>query len=172
MRQVMRQTASYALAAFAAIAALDWLFQKHQFMKEHRMSKDDVKKEYKEQEGDPQVKGQRKQLHQEMVMSDQVQGVKNADVLITNPTHLAIALEYKKGKTPLPVILAKGEGRLAERMMKAAEAAGVPIMRNIPLAHDLFDQGTELQYIPAELIEPVAEVLRWLRDLREKGGVA
>jgi type III secretion protein U len=169
LRQVMRQTASYSLAAFVAIAALDWLFQRHQFLKEHMMSKEDLKNEYKEQEGDPQIKGQRKQLHQEMVMSDQTQSVKNADVLITNPTHLAIAIEYKEGKTLLPVILAKGEGLLAERMMKIADAAGIPIMRNVPLAHDLFDQGTELEYIPSALIEPVAEVLRWLQELREKG---
>jgi type III secretion protein U len=172
LRQVMRGTAGYCLAAFVCIAALDWLFQKRQFLKEHRMSKEDVKNEYKESEGDPQIKGQRKQLHQEMVMNDQVRSVKNADVLVTNPTHLAIAIEYKEGRTPLPVILAKGEGLVAARMIREAEAAGVPIMRNVPLAHDLFEQGRELQYIPSGLIEPVAEVLKWLRELRAGEGGA
>ncbi|MDR1613545.1 MAG: type III secretion system export apparatus subunit SctU [Planctomycetota bacterium] len=167
---VMRQTASYCLAAFAAIAAVDWLFQRRQFLKEHMMSKEDVKNEYKEMEGDPHIKGQRKQLHQEMVMSDQAGAVRRSDVLVTNPTHLAIAIEYKEGKTPLPVILAKGEGYLAERMMRIAEEAGVPIMRNVPLAHDLWEQGHELEYIPSGLIEPVAEVLRWLRELRDREG--
>ena len=170
LREVMRGTASYCAAAFIAIAAVDWLFQRNQFMKEHMMSKEDVKNEYKEMEGDPQVKGQRKQLHQEMVMNDQMESVKNADVLVTNPTHLAIAIEYKQDKTPLPVVLAKGEGAVAARMIKVAEEAGVPIMRNVPLAHDLWEKGRELEYIPSELIEPVAEVLVWLRDLRERGG--
>ncbi|MDR3211651.1 MAG: type III secretion system export apparatus subunit SctU [Planctomycetota bacterium] len=167
---VMRDTATYSIAAFVAIAALDWLFQRWQFLKEHRMSKDEVKKEYKEMEGDPQIKGQRRQLHQEMAMEDRAQSVRQADVLVTNPTHLAIAIEYKSEKNPLPVILAKGEGALAARMMKIAAEAGIPVMRNVPLAHDLWEQGQEMQYIPSSLIESVAEVLVWLRDLRESQG--
>jgi len=170
LRLVLWRASLYCAAAFALIAAADWLFQRWQFMKEHKMSKEDIKQEFKQMEGDPQIKGQRKQLHQEMVMNDQAQSVRQADVLVTNPTHLAIAIEYKPEKTPLPVVLAKGEGALAERMMKIAEEAGVPIMRNVPLAHDLWEQGQELQYIPSSLIEPVAEVLRWLRELKEKGG--
>ncbi len=167
---VMQNVATYCLAAFAAIAALDWFFQRYQFMKEHRMSKEDVKNEYKEQEGDPQIKGKRKQMHQEMANDNSTQAVRRADVLVTNPTHLAIAIEYKQDKTPLPLILAKGQGHLAERMIKVAEECGVPIMRNVPLAHDLWEQGEELHYIPSSLIEPVAEVLRWLRDLRASEG--
>ncbi len=170
MRMVMRETVFYLFACLAAICAADWFFQRQQFLKEHMMSKEDVKNEYKEMEGDPQIKGQRKQLHQELVMGDQVASVKKADVLITNPTHLAIAIEYKPDKTPLPVILAKGRGELAARMVREAEKAGVPVMRNVPLAHDLYEQGQELHYIPETLIEPVAEVLIWLRELREKEG--
>ena len=170
MRMVMRDTVIYLAACLAAICGADWFFQRQQFLKEHMMSKEDVKNEYKEMEGDPQIKSQRKQLHQEMVMSDQAQSVKRADVLITNPTHLAIAIEYKRDKTPLPVILAKGQGELAARMIKEAEQAGVPIMRNVPLAHDLWEQGEELHYIPDTLIEPVAEVLIWLRELGENQG--
>lgn len=166
-RSIMRQTAFYMLAAYAAVAGADWFLQKQMFLKEHMMSKEDVKNEYKEMEGDPHIKGQRKQLHQEMVMSEQVSSVKNADVLVTNPTHLAIAIEYKEDKTPLPVILAKGAGIVAERMIREAERYGVPIMRNVPLAHDLYEKGEDLAYIPSELIEPVAEVLLWLRELRE-----
>jgi len=170
LRIILWRTTLYCVTAFIFIAVLDWLFQRRQFLKEHMMSKEEIKNEYKQMEGDPQIKGQRKQLHQEMVMNDQAQSVRQADVLVTNPTHLAIAIEYKPDKTPLPVILAKGEGYLAERMMKIAEEAGVPIMRNVPLARDLWDQGEELQYIPSSLIEPVAEVLRWLRDIKEKEG--
>ena len=169
LRTVMWQAAVYSGIGFVCIAAADWLFQRRQFLKEHMMSKEDIKQEFKQMEGDPQIKGQRKSLHQEMVMNDQAQSVRQADVLVTNPTHLAIAIEYKPDKTPLPVILAKGEGGMAERMMKIAEEAGVPIMRNVPLAHDLWEQGEELSYIPSSLIEPVAEVLRWLREIKEGG---
>ena len=168
LRTIMKETVQYCFAAFIVIAAADWLLQKYLFTKQHMMSKQDIKQENKESEGDPQVKSQRKQMYQEMSANDKTESVKYADVLVTNPTHLAIAIEYKQDKTPLPIILAKGEGALASRMIKAAEQAGVPIMRNVPLAHDLWEKGRELEYIPSELIESVAEVLVWLRDLRER----
>lgn len=88
----------------------DYLFQKWQYTKNHMMSKDEVKREYKEMEGDPQVKGKRKQLHQEMLSQNALGNVRKAKVLVTNPTHYAVALDYEKDRTPLPVILAKGEG--------------------------------------------------------------
>jgi type III secretion protein U len=134
------------------------------------MSKDEVKQEYKTMEGDPHIKGQRKQLHQEMMQNDAVSSARNATVLVTNPTHLAIALRYEEEKTPLPMILAKGEGALAEKMIEAAREAGVPVMQNIPLAHALFEQGRADQYIPSDLIEPVAAVLRVVRELVERQG--
>ncbi len=168
LREVMGETVQYCIAAFVVIAALDWLFQRYLFLKQHMMSKEDIKNENKEAEGDPQVKSQRKQMYQEISANDKTESVRNADVLVTNPTHLAIAIEYKRDKTPLPIILAKGEGALAARMIKIAGEAGIPVMRNVPLAHDLWEKGRELEYIPSELIEPVAEVLVWLRDLRER----
>src|SRR5690606_13512070 len=103
--------------------------------------------------------------HQEMSMQGAVQSARKASVLITNPTHLAIALYYEPDETPLPVVLAKGEGGLAEAMKRAAEEEGVPIMQNIPLAHSLMERAEPDQYIPSELIEPVAEVLRLVRKL-------
>jgi type III secretion protein U len=86
-------------------------------------------------------------------------------VVVTNPTHLAIALYYDQDETPLPVVLAKGEGTLAMEMMRAAREAGVPVMQNIPLARALMADAQPDQYIPSELIEPVAEVLRLVRKL-------
>ncbi len=168
LREVMGEAVQYCFAAFIVIAALDWMFQRHLFTKQHMMSKEDIKNENKESEGDPQIKSQRKQMYQELSANDKTVSVRSADVLVTNPTHLAIAIEYKQDKTPLPIILAKGEGALAARMIRAAEEAGVPIMRNVPLAHDLWEKGRELEYIPSELIESVAEVLIWLRELRER----
>jgi type III secretion protein U len=167
-KAVMVSMAQWVLAGYVVLAAIDWWLQKRQFRKQLMMSKDEVKKEYKESEGDPHVKGHRKQLHKEMVLGDAPAKAKKATVLVTNPTHKAIALYYEPGETKLPVILAKGEGFVAQRMIEAAEEAGVPIMRNIPLARALFAEGKTDDYIPAEFIEPVAEVLRWVAQLRRE----
>lgn len=151
---------------FCVIAMLDYLFQRWQYTKQHMMSKDEVKREYKEMEGDPHIKSKRKQLHQEMVSQSALGNVRKAKVLVTNPTHYAVALDYEKDKTPLPIIVAKGEGLLAKRMIEVAKEEGIPIMQNVPLARDLFRNGTENAYIPRDLIGPVAEVLRWVQSLR------
>ena len=81
--------------------------------------------------------------------------------------HFPVALDYEKDRTPLPVILAKGQGVLAQRMIETAREEGIPIMRNVPLARSLYEQGTENAYIPQDLIGPVAEVLRWVQSLRQ-----
>lgn len=155
-------------AVFCVIAALDYFFQRWQYNKEHMMSKDEVKREYKEMEGDPQVKGKRKQLHKELLSQGALDNVRRAKVLVTNPTHYAVALDYEKNTTPLPVVLAKGEGELALRMIAVAKQEGIPIMRNVPLARALFEEGTENAYIPKEFIGPVAEVLRWVQDIEKQ----
>jgi type III secretion protein U len=153
---------------FCVLAGLDYMFQRWRYNKDHMMSKDEVKREYKEMEGDPQMKHRRRQLHRELSAQNTLAYVRKAKVLITNPTHYAVALDYEKDKTPLPVILAKGEGSLARRMIETAKQEGIPIMRNVQLARDLFSQGTEMSYIPSELIGPVAEVLRWLQSLERR----
>ena len=155
-----------AAGVFCVIAAADWFFQKWQFNKQNMMSKDEIKREFKESEGDPLIKSKRKQLHQEMIAQNQMANVRKAKVLVTNPTHFAVALDYEKDRTPLPVILAKGQGVLAQRMIRVAEEDGIPIMRNVPLARSLYEQGTEQSYIPQDLIGPVAEVLRWVQSLQ------
>ncbi len=157
-----------AAGAFCVIAALDYLYQRHKYNQNHMMSKDEVKREYKESEGDPHIKSRRKQMHKEMIAQNSLDNVRKAKVLVTNPTHYAVALDYEKGRTPLPVILAKGEGLLAKRMMDVAKQEGIPIMRNVPLARALFRDGTENAYIPQDLIGPVAEVLRWVQSLERK----
>ncbi len=153
---------------FCVIAMADYLFQRWQYNKQHMMSKDEVKREFKEMEGDPHIKGKRKQLHQEMISQNSLGNVRKAKVLVTNPTHFAVALDYEKDKTPLPVIVAKGEGLLAKRMIEVARQEGIPIMQNVPLARELFRNGTENSYIPQDLIGPVAEVLRWVQSLRRE----
>jgi type III secretion protein U len=152
---------------FLVLAALDYFFQRRQYIKGLKMSKDEVKREYKEMEGDPQIKGKRKQLHQEMAMSNTLATVRKARVVVTNPTHVAVALLYDEKKTPLPVIAAMGEGLLARRIVDIAREEGIPIMRNVSLARALLQDGAENEYIPAELIRPVAEVLRWAQTLKD-----
>lgn len=155
--------------AYTAIALADFVWQRHSHRKSQMMTKSEVKQEYKQMEGDPLIKHKRKQLHQEMLQEGAVQSARKATVLVTNPTHLAVALHYEDGETPLPVVLAMGEGALAERMRRAAREAGVPVMQNIPLARALTEQSTAGQYIPSDLVEPVAELLRLLQQLIAEG---
>jgi type III secretion protein U len=154
--------------AYVVIALADFAWQRHQHVKGLMMSKEEIKQEFKEAEGDPHIKHKRKHLHQEMLQQGAVQSTRKASVVITNPTHLAIAIQYDKDKTPLPVVVAKGEGNLAERMVRAAREEGIPVLQNIPLAHALMDTAALDQYIPSELIEPVAAVLRLVQDMQRE----
>lgn len=152
--------------AYIVIALADLGWQRFQHRKQLMMTKSEVKREHKESEGDPRIKQKRKQLHKEMVMQGAVAASRKATVLVTNPTHYAIALYYEEEETPLPIVLAMGDGVLASEMIAAAREAGVPVMQNIPLAHALIAKAAIEQYIPSELIEPVAEVLRLVMQLR------
>ena len=155
--------------AYFVIAGFDFVYQRLQHRKQLMMSKDEVHREYKEMEGDPHIKHKRRHLHQEMLAEGAVHAARNASVVVTNPTHLAVALRYDGPEaTPLPVVLAKGEGALAQRMKAAAIEAGVPVMQNIPLARALMRDAVAEQYIPAELVEPVAEVLRAVREMKDE----
>lgn len=157
--------ALYVAVPAVLIAAADFAFTRWNFKRKNRMSKDEVKREYKESEGDPLIKGMRRSLHQQLLAEGQVQRAREASVLVVNPTHIAVALLYDREKVPLPMVTAIGTEMLAQRMIKAAEEVGVPVMRNVPLARALFEDATVDRYIPSHLIEAVAEVLRALRDL-------
>lgn len=131
------------------------------------MSKYDVKQEYKQSEGDPQLKGERKQLHREMINGGGVGNVKNADVVVKNPEHIAVALQYdKETEDAAPVVVAKGQRIWAEKILDEARRHNVPIVRNVPLAHALnkVEIGDE---IPEELFDAVAEVLNFVYSLSE-----
>lgn len=151
---------------YAIIAAADFAWQRRQHIKGLMMSKDEVKKEYKEAEGDQHIKHQRRHIHKEMLEEGAVQKARQASVIVTNPTHLAIAILYEKDKTPLPVVLAKGEGTTAARMVQAARQAGVPVLQDIPLARALMENAQLDQYIPSEFIEAVAEVLKIVQSMQ------
>lgn len=152
---------------YVTIAAADYFFQKFQHIKQLKMSKDEIKREYKESEGSPEIKQKRKQLHQEMVNSNTVERTRKATVVVTNPTHLAIAIYYKEEDQEMPRVIAKGEDDVARRMVEAAKQEGIPIMQHIPLARALYADVDVDRYVPGDLIEPMAEVLRWLKDQQE-----
>ena len=164
--KMLFQIVAYTGAVFMVVAAFDYFLQYSQHMKGLMMSKDEIKREYKEAEGDPHIKSKRKQFHQELMNEDTRQRVRKSSVLVTNPTEIAIAVYYNAEETPLPMVLAKGEGSLARRMIAIAHEEGIPIMQNIPLARSLHAEAPVDQYIPSSLIEPVAEVLRWLQSLQ------
>jgi type III secretion protein U len=154
--------------AYAVIAVADFAWQRYHFMREQMMSIDEVRRDYKEQEGDPQFKHERKQIHQQILQEGAVNSARSASVLITNPVHLAIAIRYRTNEDSLPLILAKGQGALAALMVDAAREAEVPIFENVPLAWNLMRQGQVDQYIPGGLVVPVAEVLRMVREMRRE----
>ena len=164
----MRDLFLYSAASFAALAALDYAYQRLKFTKDHMMTKDEVKREYKDMEGDPLIKSRRRQLHMEMASQSAVGRVKGAKVLITNPDHIAVALDYDAEKDPLPRVVARGEGELARRMIKEARENNVPIMRDVTLARDLYANSVADQYIPRDLVEAAAVVLRWAADLKSR----
>lgn len=166
---LLKQVVLYTSTAFIIIAAADYAFQRFQYIKQLKMSKDEIKQEYKEMEGDPEIKGKRRSLQQELAMGSGLeQKVKKSSVVVTNPTRRAIALYYNEGETPLPVVTAKGENLIAKRIIEIAQQQGIPIMENVPLAHDLMEQAEVDQYIPSDLIAAVAEVLRWVQELQQR----
>jgi type III secretion protein U len=167
---LMKSLAINVTLCYVAIAGFDYFFQRYQHVKQLKMSKDEVKREYKESEGDPQIKGKRKQLHQELMANNQVQRTRKATVVVTNPTHLAVAIYYEEKDNVLPTVLAKGEDHVARRMIEVAREEGIPVMQNIPLARALYAEVPVDRYIPSDLIEPMAEVLRWVKEYKEQRG--
>lgn len=150
---------------FVVISAGDYLYQWWDYERQIRMSKQEIKEEYKQTEGDPQIKGKIKDMQRKMAMSRMMQAVPGADVVIKNPTHFAVALKYDPDKHSAPIVLAKGQDDLALRIVKVAEEAGVKILENRPLARSLYAQ-TEIGYeIPVEHYGEIAEILVKILDL-------
>jgi type III secretion protein U len=153
-----------AMLVFMIIAPADYGYQKFSFMKKQRMSKDEIKREYKEQEGDPQIKAERKQIHMEMINSGLREKVKKANVIIANPTHVAVALMYDEKDTGLPVVVAKGTDEMALAIKQIAEEENIPIYTNVDLARQLYEVKVDT-YITPDMFEPVAQVLLWVEQL-------
>jgi flagellar biosynthesis protein FlhB len=154
-------------AVFVGVAILDAVWSHHKFIKKMRMSRRDIKQEMKQDEGDPHLKGHRRELAQEWAQTGAVGATANAAALLVNPTHLAIALAYDPQDTPVPVILARGEGEIASAMRETALANGVPIIRHIPTARSLWAQGEVGEIVPEDLFDAIAEVILWAHRARD-----
>ncbi len=155
---------------FLLIALADLVYQKYNFGKEMKMEKYEVKQEYKDTEGDPHIKGKRKQLTQEIAYQEGPTATKRARAVITNPTHIAVAIEYKEEEEPAPRIVTMGQGFVAEQIIKIAADNNVPVMRNVELAQTLYQKGKISEYIPEETYRAVAEILKWLAKMEEEEG--
>ncbi len=153
---------------FIGVAILDYFYQKYEYEKKMRMSKDDIKEEYKQTEGDPKIKSKRKHKQIEMARMRMMQAVPTADVIIRNPTHYAIAISYDQKKHAAPVVVAKGADYLALKIIDVAKEHDVVITENKPLARSLYE-SVELEHpIPEKFYSAVAEVLAFVYKLKKK----
>ncbi|MCI6035364.1 MAG: flagellar biosynthesis protein FlhB [Firmicutes bacterium] len=153
---------------YLIIAALDFAYQKHKFNKDQMMTKQEIKDEYKNAEGDPAIKGKQRQRMQEASRRRMMQDIPKADVVITNPTHFAVAIQYDAEVAAAPVVLAKGEDHLAAKIKEAARENHVEIVENKPLARMLYYNVDIGQQVPPELYQAVAEVLAMVYHMQGK----
>ncbi|HET7754235.1 MAG TPA: EscU/YscU/HrcU family type III secretion system export apparatus switch protein [Anaeromyxobacteraceae bacterium] len=161
-------------AVAAVVAGIDFGVQRHRFMAKLKMTKDELKREHKEEEGDPLIRGKRRQRHRELSKGRAAVEVPRADALLVNPTHVAIALRYRRDEGKAPRVVAKGKGALAEFMRDLARTNGVPIVEDIPLARLLYRRVKVGREVPAETYKAVAAVLAFVFRLtgKQPGGRA
>jgi len=152
----------------AILAAADYVFQRWQFMKKMKMTKQEVKEEAKMTEGDPQVKGRIRALQMQMARSRMMDEVPKADVVITNPTRLAVALKYDADQMAAPLVVAMGAGAIAHRIKEIAAENEVPVIEDKPLARALYKTAKTGQPIPENLFQTVAEVLAYVYGVKRK----
>ena len=162
--------ARLSLLTFLIISILDFIAQKHFFIKSQKMTKDEVMREYKQSEGDPQVKAERKALGRELINSPPLEkSVDKASTVVVNPTHFAVALRYVPGETPLPEILCRGADKRAQTIIDLAQKKKIPVIRYVWLARTLYRTSSKRRYIPREVIKPTAAVFRALKEIEESG---
>jgi len=162
------QMGLYASGALLFLSLLDFLYQKYDFEKNIRMSKQDIKDEFKNSEGDPLIRSKIKQKQREMAMRRMMQEVPNADVVITNPTHYAVALKYDETKQDAPFVVAKGADFIAQKIKLIAKEQNIITVENRPLARALYS-GTDIgEAIPEEFFKAVAEILAYVYRTKNK----
>jgi flagellar biosynthetic protein FlhB len=154
------------IVVMAIIAAFDYIYQKYAFIQQMRMTKHEVKDENKQSEGDPLVKARIRQLRSERARQRMMAAVPDADVVVTNPTHYAVALNYNIEAMQAPILVAKGMDNIALRIREVADENDVPIVENAPLARALFAAVEIDEEIPMEHYQAVAEVIGYVMRLR------
>jgi len=159
---------TWAVGAFIMVSAADFAWQRYSYLKKMRMSPRDIRQEMKDSEGDPHMKHQRKQLQQEWAQQGANQAAGNAHVVVVNPTHVAIAIDYHREHCPVPTVTAKGEDDDALAMRQAAQEAGVPVLGNVELARRLLADTETGDLVPAELFDIIAAVVLWAQDVRHE----
>jgi len=168
LAQSMLNVSLPAAEVLLLVAVADYAYQRWSFARSARMSKQEVKEEHKQQEGDPMLKGQMRARQRKMAQSRrQLQDVPTATAVITNPTHIAVALRYERGMQS-PRVVAMGADLIAERIKKIARESGVPCVENVPLARGLFAAVQVGDDIPIELYQAVAEVLAYVYSLKAR----
>ena len=160
------QMLAMVVCVFLFVAVADRIYAKHSFIKKMKMSRRDIRQEHKEDEGDPQVKSLRRDLHQEWASQNTLGATRGSAALLVNPTHIAIALDYDQENCPVPVIAAKGAGTLAAAMRTEAERAGVPIIRNVKTARTLWARGEIGEIVPEDMFDAIAAVILWAAKAR------
>jgi flagellar biosynthetic protein FliR/FlhB len=154
-------------AVMLVIAIIDYFYQRYQLNKDLKMTKQEVKEEFKQSEGDPQIKGKIRQKQREMAMRRMMQQVPKATVVVTNPTHISVALKYEKGQNA-PIVVAKGADSVAFKIRELAKANDVPIVENKPLARLMYKELELDQEVPVEMYQAVAEILALVYKLKKK----
>jgi flagellar biosynthetic protein FlhB len=149
------------------IGLIDYGYQKWSFEKSIRMSKQEIKDEYKQMEGDPTIKRRIRQKQRELARGRMMSEVPKADVVVTNPTHIAVAIQYDQQSMIAPVVLAKGQGLIAQKIRTMAEENSIPVIENKPLARALMAQVDVGESVPQELYRAVAEVLAFIYRLKD-----
>ena len=168
LKLMLKRLAIYTAFGYIVIAIVDRLFQGRNFTKQMMMTKDEVKREYKEMEGSAEIKQAQRQFRDEILNGpDPASAAKKSNVVVTNPTHLAVGIRYNVDEAPLPTICAIGSGETARIIRETALAEGIPVMEDRPLARALYAEGKVDDFIPDSLIEPVAEVLKWAKQLQD-----
>ncbi len=155
----------------AVIAALDYLYQRYEYIKNLRMTKQEVKDEYKQTEGNPEIKAKLRAIRMEKAQKRMMAAVPSADVIITNPTHFAVALKYDPNNMPAPQVIAKGQDNIALKIKEIGQENMIPVVENAPLARALFSSCEVDQYIPFEHYKAVAEVISYIMRLRGKKSI-
>ncbi len=160
----------YVLGVLAVITFVDLIFQRAQHRKKLRMTKQEVKDEIKQSEGDPHVKGRLRQIRLDRARQRMMQAVPEADVVVTNPTHYAVALRYRQEETEAPVLIAKGADLIAQKIREVAKEHDIPIVENRPLALALFESVEVDQEVPTEHYRAVAEIISYIWRLKGRAG--